>query len=230
MSKLFEASEINGMQLSNRFVRSATWEGLASDDGACTPKLADMMAALAEGGVGLIISSHTYVSREGQAGPWQLGVYRDELIPGLVSMAEAVHAKGGKIIMQLAHAGYFAATKLSGQPAIAPSNVDGFTEAPRREMTVADIQNTVTAFSAAAKRAQEAGFDGVQIHAAHGYLLSQFLSPVFNRREDQYGGEIRNRARILIEVLEGIRSGVGPGFPVLIKMNCQDFIKNGLSL
>jgi 2,4-dienoyl-CoA reductase-like NADH-dependent reductase (Old Yellow Enzyme family) len=230
MSKLFDASEINGMRLSNRFVRSATWEGLASDDGACTQRLVDMMAELAAGGVGLIISSHAYVSPEGQAGPWQLGIYHDELIPGLKDMTAAVHANGGKIVMQLAHAGYFAATKLTGQPALAPSNVDGFADGPRREMTIEDIQHTIEAFGVAAKRAKEAGFDGVQIHSAHGYLLSQFLSPAFNKRQDPYGGEIRNRARILIDVLKSIRSAVGADFPVLIKMNCQDFIENGLAL
>ncbi|MGD8715327.1 MAG: NADH:flavin oxidoreductase, partial [Desulfobacterales bacterium] len=120
MSKLFESSAINGMKLSNRFVRSATWEGMAADDGACTPKLIDMMANLAKGGVGLIISGHAYVSPEGQAGPWQLGVYKDELLPGLEAMVGAVHEHGVKIVMQLAHAGYFASAKLTGQTAIAP--------------------------------------------------------------------------------------------------------------
>ena len=105
MSKLFESSELNGMTLANRFVRSATWEGMAADDGACTTKLVNLMTALAKGGVGLIISSHAYVSPEGQAGPWQLGVYSDALIPGLETMAKAVHENGGKIVMQLAHAG-----------------------------------------------------------------------------------------------------------------------------
>ena len=105
MSKLFESSEINGMKLANRFVRSATWEGMAADDGACTPKLIDLMVNLAKGGVGLIISSHAYVSPEGQAGPWQLGVYKDELISGLTEMTKAVHDHGGKIVIQLAHAG-----------------------------------------------------------------------------------------------------------------------------
>jgi 2,4-dienoyl-CoA reductase-like NADH-dependent reductase (Old Yellow Enzyme family) len=230
MSKMFEDSEINGMKLSNRFVRSATWEGMAADDGACTPKLIDLMAALAEGGVGLIISSHTYVSPEGQASPWQLGIYRDELVPGLESMTKAVHEKGGKIVMQLAHAGYFAFAKLTGQPPLAPSDVDGFAKGPRRKMTVADIQNVVDAYGAAAKRAQHAGFDAVQIHSAHGYLLSQFLSPAFNQRNDQYGGDISNRAQALIEVLQSVRSAVGKDYPVLVKMNCQDFIDNGLAL
>lgn len=230
MSSLFEAGEINGMKLSNRFVRSATWEGMAADDGACTPKLIDTMAALAQGGVGLIITSHTYVSPEGQAGPWQLGIYGDELLPGFESMTKAVHDQGGKIVMQLAHAGYFAAAKLTGRTPMAPSAVGGFAQGPRREMTVEDIQQVVSAYGAAARRARQAGFDGVQIHSAHGYLLSQFLSPAFNQRNDQYGGDIHNRARALIEVLKSVRSTVGQDYPVLVKLNCQDFIDNGLTL
>ena len=126
MTELFEHSTINGMTLANRFVRSATWEGMAADDGACTPKLIDLMVELAKGGIGLIISSHAYVSPAGQAGPWQLGVYSDALVPGLAAMAKAVHDNGGKIVLQLAHAGFFANAKLTGQTPMAPSYVEGF--------------------------------------------------------------------------------------------------------
>ena len=230
MSKLFETSEINGMRLANRFVRSATWEGMAADDGACTPKLIDLMVNLAQGGVGLIISSHTYVSPEGQASPWQLGVYKDELISGLTEMTKAVHDHGGKIVMQLAHAGLTANAELTGKAPIGPSPLEDPNASPSQEMTDSDIARVVSAFTAGAKRAQTAGFDGVQIHGAHGYLLSEFLSPFFNRRQDQYGGSIQNRARIILEVLRTIRVAVGNDYPVLIKMNCQDFHDNGLSL
>jgi len=228
MTELFEHSTINGMKLANRFVRSATWEGMAADDGACTPKLIDLMVELAKGGIGLIISSHAYVSPAGQAGPWQLGVYNDALVPGLAAMAKAVHDNGGKIVLQLAHAGFFANAKLTGQTPMAPSNVEGFSKSARQEMTAEDIRDVVQAYGAAAKRAQNAGFDGVQIHAAHGYLLSQFLSPAFNRRNDAYGGDIRHRATALVEVLQQIRHTVGREYPVLVKMNCRDFIENGL--
>ncbi len=230
MSRLFEQSTINGMELANLFVRSATWEGMAASGGACTPKLTDCMADLAKGGVGLIITSHAYVSPEGQAAPWQLGVHQDDLIPGLENMTKVVHENGGKIVMQLAHAGFFANAKQTGQAPMAPSNVTGFAKTPRKEMTVEDIQQIVKSYGAAANRAQKAGFDGVQIHAAHGYLLSQFLSPAFNRRNDEYGGEIRQRAKAVLEVLQEIRQAVGREYPVLVKMNCQDFIENGLVL
>ena len=180
--------------------------------------------------MGLIISGHTYVRQEGQASPWQLGVYKDELIPGLREMTAAVHEAGGKIVMQLAHAGHFAPEKLTGQTPVVASDYEGLSRTPRKELTVQDIQDLVAAFADAAQRAKSAGFDGVQIHAAHGYLLSQFLSPVFNRRADGYGGSIENRARIHVEVIHAIRKAVGKAFPVLIKMNCRDFAENGLSL
>ena len=230
MSVMFENTEINKMQLTNRFVRSATWEGMAAEDGSCTPKLMELMTRLAEGGVGMIITSHAYVRQDGQAGPWQLGIYKDEVINGLREITHAVQKHGSRTIVQLAHAGFFANGKLSGQAPMALSQAEGFAKSLRREMTAEDIQGIVESFSQAARRAKEAGSDGVQIHAAHGYLLSQSLSPVFNKRSDAYGGSVENRARFLLEVLHGVRATVGPDFPVLIKMNCQDFLEGGLTL
>ncbi len=230
MKKLFEAGMINGMELANRFVRSATWEGMATDDGAVTPQLMGTMTTLARAGVGLIISSHAYVRPEGQASPWQLGIYRDELIPGLQAMCTAVHELGGRIVMQLAHAGNFASETIIGEPPLVVSDYEGLADAPRREMTVQDIADLVDAHAQGARRAQAAGFDGVQIHSAHGYLLSQFLSPIYNRRKDQHGGDITNRARIHVEICQAIRQALGKDYPLLIKMNCQDFTENGLSL
>ena len=230
MSILFESSEINGMKLRNRFVRSATWEGMASPEGAVTPKLIETMALLAKGGVGLIISSHAYVRPEGQATPWQIGVYEDRLIDGLRNMTAAVHKAGGKIVLQLAHAGNFAAEALTGIPPLVVSDYEGLAKTPRKELTIKDIEALVGAFAAAAGRAKAAGFDGVQIHAAHGYLLSQFLSPAFNRRLDDYGGSIANRSRIHLAVLQAIRKVAGYDYPVLVKLNSRDFTENGLSM
>ena len=228
MTTLFESSEINGMQLQNRFVRSATWEGLAAEDGSCTPPLVNLMTTLAGGGVGLIISSHAYVQKVGQAGGGQLGIHNDDMIPGLKEMTAAIHNQKGKVVCQLAHAGFFGNAKLSGQTPIAPSAVDGIAEGMRKEMTVDDIQSVVAAFTQAALRAKVAGFDGIQIHGAHGYLLSEFMSPLFNQRSDEYGGPIENRARLPLAVVEGIRAAVGADYPVLIKMNCKEFNDNGL--
>ncbi len=231
MNKLFEDSVINGMSLPNRFVRSATWEGMAADDGTATLKLIETMVALARGGVGLIISGHAYIRPEGKASPWQLGIYNDELIPGLQEMTAAVHACEGRIIAQLAHAGCFTSAQLTGHLPLVVSDFDELpAESPRKEITARDIQGIVDAFAAAARRARSAGFDGVQIHSAHGYLLSQFLSPTFNKRRDEYGGSIQNRARIHLEVCHAIREAVGKDYPVLIKMNCRDFVEDGLDL
>jgi len=230
MSTLFSSSMINTMKLPNRFVRSATWEGMASDDGAVTPRLTETMKNLACGGVGMIISSHAYVSREGQASRWQLGIYEDELMEGLGKMTAAVHAAGGKIVAQLAHAGQAAAAGVSGRTPLVVSDFAGLMKSPRQEITAPDIRHIITAFADAARRAKASGFDGVQLHAAHGYLLNQFLSPAFNRRQDEYGGSVANRARIVLDVLRAVRETVGRDFPILVKMNSQDFIENGLTL
>jgi 2,4-dienoyl-CoA reductase-like NADH-dependent reductase (Old Yellow Enzyme family) len=180
--------------------------------------------------VGLIVSGHAFVSLEGQAGPWQLGIYDDKFIPGLSQMARAAHDGGSKFVLQLAHAGLQAATPLTGMEAMGPSSLPRDNGTNCKEMTLAEIQQTVDAFAAAAVRAKAAGFDGVQIHAAHGYLISQFLSPYYNRRQDAFGGSVEHRARIVLEILGQIKSMLGNDFPVLIKMNSQDFIDGGLTI
>ena len=228
MPALFESTEINGMTLKNRFVRSATYEGMAEPDGQVTDELLDCMAELARGEVGLIISGHAYVIREGQAGPRQMGLYSDELIDGLKQMASVVHDNGGRIAAQLAHAGKWGIGKGAFAP-LSSSDVMADEVQTATAMTSADIERTVKAFGDAARRAVDAGFDAVQIHSAHGYLLTQFLSPFYNRRADEYGGSLENRARLLIEVYEEIRKQVGPEFPVLVKINSEDFVEGGMT-
>jgi 2,4-dienoyl-CoA reductase-like NADH-dependent reductase (Old Yellow Enzyme family) len=231
MNRLFETAALKGIMLANRFVRSATWEGLATEEGSVTPALVDVSRKLANGGVGLIIAGHAYVSREGQVCPWQLGIYADSLIPGLTEMTNAVHEAGAKICAQLAHAGVFADNRLTRLPARGPSA--GWPDGPwgvSREMTVDHIKEAAGAFAAAAVRARESGFDAVQLHGAHSYLISQFLSPFFNKRNDDYGGSIGNRNRFAVETVHRIRKAVGDDFPVLIKLNSEDFIQDGLTL
>jgi 2,4-dienoyl-CoA reductase-like NADH-dependent reductase (Old Yellow Enzyme family) len=228
--KLYETSQINGMVLKNRFVRSATWEGMAGDDGSTTPQLIDCMEALAHGGVGLIITSHAFVLENGRARPKQLGVYNDDMIPGLREMTRAVHDRGGKIGIQLNHAGLFADSGLTGETPYGPSVVDRRVQSPHKEMTPDHIETVIEAFGLAARRAKQAGFDCVQIHGAHGYLINQFLSPAFNKRKDNYGGGIENRSRIVVDILERIRKYVGLRYPVMVKINSQDFLPGGLDL
>jgi 2,4-dienoyl-CoA reductase-like NADH-dependent reductase (Old Yellow Enzyme family) len=212
MGALFEKSDINGMVLSNRFVRSATWVGMATDEGACTPRLIDLMSNIATGDVGLIITGHAYVRQDGQHSPRQLGIHQDTLIPGLQNLTRAVHEHESKIVIQLGFGGAY----------LSKSRI--------RSMSAEDFHVLAEAYGQAALRAKKADFDGVQIFAAHGFFLSQMLCPRYNDRTDDYGGDIANRARALIEVLGAIRNAVGRDYPVLAKLNCRDYVENGLTL
>lgn len=229
MNKLFEKSNINGLSLANRFIFSATWDGNADDNGFCTQRNIDMLVERAWGGVGLIITGKAYVKPEGKSAPWQLAVYSDEFVDGLTNMTRAIHDAQGQIVLQLAHGGCYALSALTGHEAMGPSanSTDKFPSC--REMSVQEIDEVVQAFGKAAGRAKKAGFDGVQLHAAHGYLLSEFLSPFFNKRTDNYGGSIENRARILLEALQAVRDEVGEEYPVFVKINSEDFVEGGLT-
>jgi len=229
MKKLFDKTKINQMELKNRFVRSATWEGLANPDGSCSGKIADMMLELAKGQVGLIITSHAYVNKNGQAGIRQLGIYSDQLISSYIKIVEKVHKEGSKIVLQITHAGARALAQLKDSKPFGPSSLKIKGVLSCREITKSEILKMIEDFKIAAVRAKKAGFDGVQLHGAHGYLLSQFLSPFFNRREDEYGGSIENRARLILEIIQAIRSKLGRQFTVLIKLNSDDFIEGGFT-
>ena len=174
MGKMFEQTAIKNLVLANRFVRSATYEGMATEDGAVTPQLINKMIRLAKGGVGLIITSHAYVRLGGQGGPRQIGIYKDEFIPGLQKMTKTVHDWGGKIIMQLSHAGRFSLGKTIGQIPLVVSEVPG---QAYHEISDEDIQELVTDFADGAGRAKAAGFDGVQIHS----LMAVCLASSFRR-------------------------------------------------
>jgi len=229
MSVLFEETSIKGMTLKNRFIRSATWEGMADEKGRMTPRLYDLYARLADGGTALLILSHAFVRRDGQVGAGQLSFSSDDQIPEYRKLTELVHSRGAKICTQLAHAGFLAREKLTGAPLIgASAHVQGY-DHTARELNREGIAELASAFAKAAARAVEAGFDAVQIHAAHTYLLSQFLSPYFNHRTDEYGGSVENRARAAFQVYGEIRSAVGADYPVLIKINADDFLEGGFS-
>ncbi len=227
MPTLFEEVALSGMTLRNRFVRSATFEGMAEDSGAAKDEVVGLTEELAKGEVGLIITSHAYVEPRGRARASQLGIQNDSLIPGLARLAGAAHAHGAKTIVQLAHAGCTANDPVGDW--VGPSALTLPDGRSCRELTEAEIGGIIEDFRRGARRAMEAGFDGVQIHSAHAYLLSQFLSPHFNRRTDRYGGGLVNRARIHLEVLQAIRSQVGDEVPVLIKINSDDFIDGGFT-
>jgi 2,4-dienoyl-CoA reductase-like NADH-dependent reductase (Old Yellow Enzyme family) len=227
MSVLFEETTLNGLTLKNRFVRSATFEGMAGAEGACTPQLKDLNVELAKGNVGLIITGYAYVNEIGKSRVAQSGIQSDDLIEGWIDHVRAVHDHGGAIVMQIAHAGCNSFVIPEGKNAVGPSAVEMPQGCMCRDMSVSEIAETVDDFVKSAVRAKKAGFDGVQLHGAHGYLISQFLSPFYNKRTDDYGGSLENRARFVLDVLRGIRAAVGDAYPVMIKINSDDGLEGG---
>jgi 2,4-dienoyl-CoA reductase-like NADH-dependent reductase (Old Yellow Enzyme family) len=231
MTALFEQSMINGMTLRNRLVRSATWEGMCEQDGRPTEKLITCYHDLARGGIGLIISGYAFVKPEGKQLPGKMGIHTDDFAGDFKKLTSAVHDSGGTIMVQLVHAGGQTDAARAGRQPIAPSavQVDQFPEMPA-ELTGDEIRDIVLAFGEGARRAKSWGFDGVQLHGAHGYLINQFLSPLTNRRTDEYGGSTQNRSRFLLEVYRKVRESVGEDYPVFIKLNAADNLDGGLQI
>jgi 2,4-dienoyl-CoA reductase-like NADH-dependent reductase (Old Yellow Enzyme family) len=229
MKTLFEETQLSGMTLKNRFFRSATHDGRADALGHVTQELTDHYEELARGGVGTIITGLTNVTDLEKIVPTQMAIYNDSFISEYQKLTEVVHQYNANIIVQLVCNG---AQNRSKNPGAlwAPSVIeDEPTVAGATEMTKADIKDMTEAFVKGALRAKKAGFDGVQLHVAHGYLLSRFLTPYYNRRTDEYGGSTENRARVVVEICRDIREAVGSEYPVMAKINCDDFMDNGLT-
>jgi 2,4-dienoyl-CoA reductase-like NADH-dependent reductase (Old Yellow Enzyme family) len=228
--KLFEPYSFAGLQLKNRMVRSATYEKRADLDGVATESLIDFYAELASGGVGLIITGNTLVHTSGLSVPQMLCIHNDHYIEPLKRLTKTVHDLGGAIVMQLSHGGRQCFPKyLGGAQPMAPSAVfDPSTKITPREMEYSEIWEIVEAFGDAAWRAFNAGFDGVQIHAAHGYLVNEFLSPHTNRRNDYWGGDEEMRFHFVGEIIDAIKKEVGSNLPLMVKLNCDDFVSGGL--
>jgi 2,4-dienoyl-CoA reductase-like NADH-dependent reductase (Old Yellow Enzyme family) len=221
---LFAPARFGTLKLRNRLVRSATAEQMATEPvGRATPALTSLYRDLARGGVGLVITGHAFVSPAGKAHPEMLGIHCDEMIPGLKTLADAVHAEGGAIAVQIQHGGR-QSTSDAVPEALAPSAVPMHSGATPREMTQAEIVETIDAFGQAARRAKSAGMDAVQVHAAHGYLISEFLSPHSNHRTDAWGGDFDRRLAFLGAVCEAVRGQVGTDYPVFIKLGMMDNI------
>jgi 2,4-dienoyl-CoA reductase-like NADH-dependent reductase (Old Yellow Enzyme family) len=226
MKSIFETTTINGLELKNRLVRSATWEGLGDPDGGVNDRVIDVYRELADGGVGLIITGYMAVRPDGRQATTQFLASDDRFIPGLAKLAEAVHHHGGKVVAQIVHCGGQASREATGLDPVAPSSVasPGYPEVPR-ELSTDDVNTLIAGFAVAARRLKDAGYDGVQLHGAHGYLLSQFLSPTRNQRRDRWGGDLENRTRFTREVSLAVRALVGPDWPVMIKLNANDFLE-----
>jgi 2,4-dienoyl-CoA reductase-like NADH-dependent reductase (Old Yellow Enzyme family) len=230
-SILFSRFFLGPVSLPNRFVRSATHDFLAEDDGTVTDRQVALFSRLAEGEVGLIITGHAYVSRSGRASPRQIGIHEERMVDGLARLAAAVHRFPSRIFVQLAHAGRQTKEKFSGGPPLAPSPVfEPVYKVTPKEMDDEEIRRTIGDFIRAAARGRRAGFDGVQLHAAHGYLLSSFLSPHTNRRSGGWGGPLRNRAKIISEIIRGVKAECGADFPVIVKLNSSDLMPGGLEV
>jgi len=229
---LFTPGKIGNLELPNRLIRSATAECMADEDGRPSPKMYTMYEVLSRGGVGLIITGHMYVHPSGKAHQEMTGIYSDDQIAGLSKLAEIVHQNDCQVVVQINHGGRQSYQEVTSQP-IAPSAVEESLPEdtnPAREMTVDEIEVAIDAFAQAARRAKQAGFDGVQIHSAHGYLINQFNSPYLNRRTDGWGGSLEKRTRFLREVVKAVREQVGEDYPVFIKFGMMDGVEGGLSL
>lgn len=219
---------IGSLQLKNCIVRAATSESLALETGEVTPELIAFHRALAEGGVGLSILGHAYVHHRGKSLAHQTGIHDDALVPGLKSLTTAVHDSGGVIFAQLAHAG--SQSGVAPVP-LAPSAVpNALTGRVPPAATLDEIHEAIQAFGDAARRAMEAGFDGVHIHAANGYLISEFSSPHANHRADEWGGSAEKRTHFLAAVYDAVRRETGPNVPVTVKLGMEDEVTNGLGL
>ncbi len=220
---LFDGVSFGAMRAKNRFVRAATWEGWATDEGRMTPELLEVYRDLAAGGVGTILTGYAHVVADEQPNPRMMGIYDDSFVDEYRELVDVVHEAGTRIVLQVAYGG--SATRLDppSKRILGPSAVaNPKTGIVPVEASEEDLAFLCDAFAAAARRAQAAGFDGVELHAAHGYLLGQFLSPRLNRRTDAYGGSIENRVRFLAEVVDACRSAVGEDYPLLVKLNCAD--------
>lgn len=240
MSKLFESITIRDLNVRNRVWVAPMCQYSAEErDGVPTEWHLVHYGARAAGGAGLVVVEATAVAPEGRISPWDTGIWDDEQGDGWAYIVEFMHGQGAAVGIQLAHAGRKASIyrEWSGRGSVplsdggwqtVSSTDEAFTgyEAPRK-LETAEVSDIVNEFIAAARRSQDAGFDAVEIHAAHGYLIHQFLSPLTNQRDDIYGGNLENRARFLLEIVSGIRAEVGEGMPIMVRFSATDYVEGG---
>ena len=229
MKTIFEKANVGAITLKNRIIRSATLDGAADQDGHITEKLISIYEKIAVGGAGAAITGLIGVDENSRIIPNVVKAYDDDFVPGLSKIVNKAHAHDCKIIVQIGHFGVEANPDNGNKP-LAPSDFMISEDKSAKSMTKEEIQSVIHSFALAAERCKEAGADGVQIQGSHGKLLSQFLSPFFNKRNDEYGGDISNRAKIVFEVYAAIREKVGADYPIWIKINGEDYVDGGFSL
>ncbi|MGC9325947.1 MAG: FAD-dependent oxidoreductase [Desulfomonilia bacterium] len=228
---LFSPITINSMTVPNRAVMPAMGTGYGNADSTVSNRLIQYLARRAQGGTGLIITEVCAVLPRGKGFPNEIGAWSDEFIPGLKQLTDAIHSHGAKTALQLHHAGRETFEIAAGAIPEAPSAIPSvILNQPCEEMSLDRIRVVIDAFGKAAFRGKMAGFDAVEIHGAHGYLLTQFLSPFSNHRSDAYGGSDDNRSRFVLEVIESVRKEVGPDFPVIIRISADELIRGGYDL
>ncbi len=233
MANLLTPLAFSGLNLRNRIVMPPMWSGKSAADGSITEDIIEYHRMRAGAGCGLVIVEHAFVHPGGRHTPTQIGIHSDSMMPGLARLAEAVQGEGAVVAIQLAHAGSRASSAYIGQRPVAPSAVrhpyepDG--EIPEA-LAQSQIDEVADAFGSAAVRAREAGFNAVEIHAAHGFLLSEFLSPLTNRRTDEYGGSEENRSRAHLKVLAEVRRLVAPQLPIFVRLGAHDETPGGVEL
>ncbi len=231
---LWKPIQIGEMALKNRVVQSAMGTAFGNEEGFVTQRLIDYLEARARGGTGLIIVEITCVHPHGRVFSNQLRINDDKYIPAMQKLTDTLHLHGAKIALQLHHGGRIAKSGLTHAQAVAPSalpfvggpsagSMSGLGGEVPRELTVQEIRTLVSRYAEAAARAQKAGFDGVELHAAHGYLIDQFLSPASNIRKDEYGGSVQNRARFLVEIIKAVKGAVGGSTPVWCRINGKEW-------
>lgn len=230
MMHVFEKVNLGKIELKNHFVRSSTWENMTTEDGHMTESLYDIYETIAKNEVGLILTGYANILKEEQPNPGMMGMYDDSFVDEYQRLTNLVHQYGAKIIMQLAYGGTKTTYKVGDRIIYAPSAVAELgTGTLGTEMTKQDIIRVEDAFAQAALRVKKSGFDGVEIHGAHTYLINQFLSPYYNRREDEYGKSLENRMRFLVEICEKTRALVGDEFTIGVKLTVSEFFEGGLT-
>jgi len=227
--KVFSTATIGNLNLKNRIIRAGCFEGMCQN-GQVTDQLIEHHRRVAEGGVAMTTLAYCAVSKDGRAFGHELWL-RKEILPDLKKFTAAIHNEGAKASIQPGHCGFFTSKKVIGKrPLGASPKLCVFTLSYCREMTKSDIEEKINDFVNASLLAKKAGFDAIEIHAGHGYLLSQFLSPWTNKRKDEYGGSLENRLRFPVEVIKQVRKALGPDFPILIKMNQRDGMPEGINI
>ncbi|WP_378955117.1 NADH:flavin oxidoreductase [Pelosinus sp. sgz500959] len=232
MAHLLEPLQSGSLTLHNRLIMPPMATAKAGSDGKVSQGVLDYYKEKSEGGyLSLIIIEHSFIQLAGKASEHQLSIADDSVVAGCKKLAEIIHNNGSKVIMQINHAGSAADPKVIGTTPVGPSAVIN----PRKgsmphELTTQQITEIVTDFQKAALRVKEAGFDGVEIHSAHGYFLNQFFSPLTNQRKDEYGGTVLNRIRIHLEVISAVRTAVGEDFPILLRLGASDFTPGGTTI